>query len=680
MGSSAMNSNLVEFGKKNYSKSKSDLFAMFIECWNKRTKYNGCNAMITMQSWMFLSSYENMRSSILNKYTISHLMHMENMVLGIAFGTAATLFWNRGNEGFAGTYNYVKYNSIKKNRPLNFPDKEYRFSQINQELFKKISGAPIAYWAKDGIIEAFMKGIPLGQLTVVRNGMKTGDNNRFLRYWWEIEDYKLNISAKSADEAINSMKKWFPYNKGGELRKWYGNNEFVVNWENGGEEVFNAAKKDGRNVQDYPMDMKFKPSVTWSLITSAKPTFRYKVSNLSDIAGMSMYKANERILYYLGFCNTSIALEMLEMLAPSVNSQAGDIARLPIITNDKYDLQINSLVEDNIDIAKANWNSFEVSWDFLRNPMIRDFSSIAEACKQWEKEDKILFNQMKLNEEELNRIFIDIYNLDGVVNSEINDKDITFQRSSLEYNIKEYISYAIGCMFGRYSLDSAGLVYAGGDFDETRYSKFIPYRSNVIPITDQEYFSDDILNKFVEFVAVCFGKSTLEKNLNFIAQVLDENSATSRETIRKYFVNDFFKEHCNRYSVKGSGKRPIYWLYDSGRQDGFKALVYMHRYTEDTTGKVRVDYLHKVQKIYEKIIYGLQENIANSKDAKEIAKLQKQIEKLTKQLKECKEYDERLGHMALERVPVDLDDGVKVNYLKVQTDSKGKLYQILAEI
>lgn len=471
------------------------------------------------------------------------------------------------------------------------------------------------------------------------------------------------------------LAKWFPYNKGGEYRKWYGNNDYVVNWENCGDEIFNHAKADGRNVQDYPSELKFVPSLSWSLITSSKPAFRYKECNLSDIAGMSLFADKDKILRYLGLLNSKVALEVLRLLAPTINFQAGDIARIPIVTEVNSSEEIISTVDSNIAISKLDWDFFETSWEFKTHPLICcEEDEVSVAFEMWSKECDERFKQLKTNEEELNRIFIDIYGLQDELTPEVEDKDVTVRKADLQRDIKSLISYAVGCMFGRYSLDVDGLAYAGGEWDESKYKTFIPDADNCIPITDEEYFEDDIVGLFCAWLKKVYGEDTLEENLDFIANALGNKGKTSREVIRNYFLTDFIKDHIKTYQ-----KRPIYWIFDSGKQNGFKALVYMHRWNADTIGNVRVEYLHRIQRVYEKEITRMQEIIDNSHDNKEISNATKRKEKLQKQIKETKDYDAKIAHLALSRIDIDLDDGVKVNYEKVQT-ADGKKMHILAKI
>ncbi len=685
MGSSGMSPSLSKFVKDHYFDTKADLFACCIEKGNRMTVENGYNCMVTMQSWMFLSSFEKMREKILTTKTITNLLHMENMVMGIAFGTAVTVFRNTISKKYKGTYNQITLKDIENEKPKAFPMKDNRFAQISTVDFSKIPGMPIAYWVSNAILNAFKTGKRIGEYALVRNGMKTGDNGKFLRLWWEVDSQKMDTAIKSYSEAKISTARWFPYNKGGEYRKWYGNNDYVVNWENCGEKIFAYAKKDGRNVQDYPSDLKFKPSLSWSLITSGKPAFRYKEYNLSDIAGMSLFADKHTVLLYLALLNSNMALEVLRLIAPTINFQAGDIARVPALPQVMENEDIISLVEENITISKQDWDSFETSWDFLVHPLvlaaeIPDLdgghkASLMDSYAKWEALCEKRFNQLKANEEELNRIFIEIYGLQDELTPEVEDKDITVRKADLGRDIRSLLSYAVGCMFGRYSLDEPGVVYAGGEWDDSKYSTFIFDQDNCIPITDEEYFEDDIVGLFCAWMKKVFGEKNLETNLDFVAKALGNKGTTPREVIRNYFLTDFIKDHNRIYQ-----KRPIYWLFDSGKQNGFKALVYMHRWNADTVGNLRVEYLHKTQHIYEREMQRMQEIEDNSSNSKEIAKAKKRREKLQKQYKETQEYDAKLSHIAHSRIDIALDDGVKVNYEKVQTGRDGKKMQILAKI
>ena len=469
--------------------------------------------------------------------------------------------------------------------------------------------------------------------------MKTGDNGRFLRVWWEVPFYKLNHTAKSANEAISSAAKWFPYNKGGEARKWYGNNDYVVNWENSGKEIFIDAKRDGRNVQDYPLEMKFTPSGTWSLINTGVPTFRYKESNLSDIAGMSFYQAGEKTKYLLGFCNTVVASTILQLLAPTINYQAGDIGRLPIIFSEEN--EVNEIVEDCIRLVKEDWDSFENSWDYRRHPLAYG-TSIEDAFGSWSENREKAFTALKEKEIRLNELFIHAYGLDGYLSPEVDDADVSIRKADLKRDIRSFISYAVGCMFGRYSLDAEGVVYAGGEWDMSQYLSYKPDRDNIIPISDDEYFDDDIVELFVKFVKVLYGEDNAENNLLFIAKALG-GKGTSREIIRSYFINEFYSDHCAVYSATGSGKRPIYWLFDSGKKNGFKCLVYIHRYQSDTLARIRTDYVHEQQSRYRTAIAEAENRLAIATSSERV-KLSKQLKDLNEQADEIRKYEEKVHH------------------------------------
>lgn len=667
MGSGGMSAKLSAYVKQNYPDSKSDLFAVFIEKGNNMVCSNGYNCMVTMQSWMFLSSFEKMRKNILQTKVISNLMHMENMVLGIAFGTAVSNFRNCMIKGYKGTYNQIKLSDIVNSEPVYFPVKENRFAQVSSDNFAKIPGAPVAYWVSENMNKAFENTL-LVDHAIPKQGVATADNNRYLRLWYECQYNNIFFNCHSHEESIESICKWYPYNKGGDFRKWYGNNDFVVNWYADGFELRNDKKAVLRNPNFY-----FKECASWSLISSSATAFRYKQSGfIFDVAGMSFF--SDKLFYLMGFCNTIVAYEMLKIIAPTINFQVGDIAKLPIIYEEKNKPNIDALVEKNIYISKSDWDAFETSWDFTKHPLLRNKSSISEAYSEWEAECNTRFTQLKANEEELNRIFIDIYGLQDELTPEVEDKDVTVRKAELQRDIKSLLSYAVGCMFGRYSLDVEGLAYAGGEWDESKYVTFKPDEDNVIPITDEDYFEDDIIGRLIAWLKVVYGAETLEENLRFIADALGTSGDTARQKIRNYFLKDFFKDHCKIYQ-----KRPIYWLYDSGKQNGFKALIYMHRYNADTSGQVRAEYLGKMEETYESEINRMQDIMDNGA-GREVALAGKRKEKLQKQLHECRDYDAVLGHIALASIAIDLDDGVKVNYVKVQTAKDGKLLPILAKI
>jgi len=650
-------------------------------------------SMINIPVWMFLSSYERLREKILINNTLISMVHPGRGIFGSDFGSVSFVISKYSLRNYKGTYhrlfdNQGEVKSVEEREKSYLNGKGVFHSQ--QESFSKIPGSPIAYWLSDKFIKAFEKGVLLGMLADSKQGIATADNNRFLRLWYEVENISTKYDAENQSDAELSNKKWFPYNKGGEFRKWYGNNDYVVNWENNGSELRNFKKSVLRNPNYY-----FKECFSWSLVSSSVAAFRYKPKgHIFDVAGMSCF-SDRNLEYLLALCNTNVVMEILKVIAPTINYQCGDIANIPVIMDEAKKERIELFAKENIQTSKTDWDSFETSWDFRKHPLVplarerqeqessqfansrmEKFGLISWHYDNWEQECNDRFNQLKANEEELNRIFIDIYGLQDELTSDVDDKDITVRKADLQREIKSLISYAVGCMLGRYSLDVDGVAYAGGEWNNAKYSTFIPDSDNCLMITDEEYLEgEDIVSKFVEFVKVVYGDETLEENLEFIAKALGNKGNSSREIIRNYFLNDFIADHNKLYQ-----KRPIYWQFDSGKQNGFKAICYMHRWNEDTIGNMRVEYLHRMQKVYENELLRMQEIIDSSSDNKEISNATKRKEKLQKQLKETKDYDAKVAHLALSRIGIDLDDGVKVNYEKVQTAPDGTKMEILTKI
>ena len=670
MGSSGMNAKLTDFVKKNYPDSKSDLFSCFIEHGNGMIKRNRFNCMVTMQSWMFLSSFEKMREKVLRTKSITNLMHMENMVMGIAFGTAVTVFRNDYVTGYKGTYNQIKLQDIENDKPRVFPVLENRFAQTSTDSFSKIPGSPVAYWASTKMFEAFQTGNKFAGET--KKGVLTGDNNTYLRLWHEVNIGKIGFELYSHAEMIDSSMKWFPVTSGGEKRRWYGNFDTIVNLENDGADIkANVKNYRLRDSQYYMLE-----AITWTEISSSIFTCRYVPKGiLFGNGGPVSFFFNEKLMYHLALLNSKVAMEILGYLAPTINYGPEQINRIPIVYSNED--EVNQLTKWNILLSQTesqtDWDSFETSWDFVTHPFITYRSGagfadipmnkwqyrIADAYHTWESNATAQFDLLKKNEEELNRIFIDIYGLQDELTPEVEDKDVTVRKADLGRDIRSFISYAIGCMFGRYSLDVDGLAYAGGEWDNSKYSTFAADKDNIIPISDDEYFEDDIVGRFVKFVEVVYGKDTLDENLKFIADALG-GKGQPKDVIRNYFLNDFYSDHCKIYQ-----KRPIYWLFDSGKKNGFKALIYMHRYQPDTIARIRTDYVHEQQARYRTAIADLETRIANASTGERV-KLNKQLKTLNDQATEIHEYEEKIHHLADQMISIDLDDGVKVNYAKFQ--------------
>ena len=643
MGAGGMSVLLTDYVKKEYASSKSDLSTVFMEKCLKYCINAGYVSMINIPVWMFIKSYTNLREKLLNETSFINMLHC---------GRGKRMWFFEG-----------------KGRYLS-----------KQDLFASIPNQPFAYWASDQVVNDF-QCTKLSEIAAVKKGMSTANDDRFIRLWYEVSQEKVG-------------QKWFCVTKGGEFRKWYGNRLHYVNWENNGAELRAFSKSVLRNTQYY-----FNESICWNYITISKISFKY-YSDFAFTAAAPCVQQTSDLMYILGFGNSCVANELIMIIGgATVTFEVGEVGNLPIIYSDKYKDRIDGLVESNIELSKRDWDSTEVSWDYEEHPFIRwskglwDATSIAasmdyfygghsevscplELCFMlWKGECNERFKQIKSNEEELNRIFIDIYGLQDELTPEVEDKDVTVRKADLQRDMRSFVSYAVGCMLGRYSLDTEGLAYAGGDWDSEKYKSFIPDEDNCIPITDTAYFEDDIVGRFCEFVKVVFGEDTLEANLEYVAKALGNKGNSSRDIIRNYFLNDFFKDHCKIYQ-----KRPIYWLFDSGKQNGFKALVYMHRWNADTIGNMRVEYLHRIQRTYEKEIEREQDTIDNTTNNRDRATATKRKEKLLKQLKEAKDYDAKVAHLALSRPDIDLDDGVKVNYEKVQTAQDGKKLQILAKI
>ena len=671
---------LKKFVVDNYKAYSGDLFSVFIYRNFDYCKADGYSAFMTPFVWMFIKTYEALRTYIIDKKSIITLVQMEYSAFEEATVPICSFVLKNGKAtGKALCFRLSEFKGgmeVQKQKVLEAIDNKGcgYFYEAVQSDFNKIPGTTIAYWISKNMLRAYEAGKNIGEIAFPKTGMTTGDNNRFLRMWFEVNINNAKFDVESAKEAQCSEKKWFPYCKGGGFRRWYGYNEYLVNWFNDGYEIKNNIKANGLKAASVRSEnMYFKPLITWSAVTSGLFSCRYCFGGALFDSGGSSISVPQNAYYLLSVLNGKIGQYVLDISNATINYQPGDIAGIPIIF-EKVE-QVESNAQLNIQISKTDWDSFETSWDFKKNPLVSGAANkISTAFEMWSKECAERFNQLKANEEELNRIFIDIYRLQDELTPEVEDKDVTVRKADLQRDIKSLISYAVGCMFGRYSLDNDGLAYAGGEWDNSKYDTFVPDEDNCIPITDEEYFEDDIVGLFCAWLKKVYGEDTLEENLDFIANALGNKGKTSREVIRNYFLTDFIKDHIKTYQ-----KRPIYWLFDSGKQNGFKALVYMHRWNADTIGNVRVEYLHRIQRVYEKEITRMQEIIDNSHDNKEISNATKRKEKLQKQIKETKDYDAKIAHLALSRIDINLDDGVKVNYEKVQT-ADGKKMQILAKI
>lgn len=676
-----------------------DLYDIIIDFLEKKNFME----MITQQAWMFLTSFDALRIKQLSNVTISSMAHLGTKAFeeigGEVVQTTSFVLQNCQLDGYLGTYCRLTDGNSQTEKEKIFLSATEQFVQ-KQNKFFEIPGTPIAYWVSNSIYDAFESGIPLKNFADLRQGMSTANNDLFLRLWFEVSEDNISYHSETTQQAIESKKKWFPHTKGGGARKWYGNNDYIVNWYNDGEEIRNYPGSAPRSTQYY-----FREGLSWSTLSSDSISFRYEPKGFTmNTKGSICYLKRADLQNYIcGLLNSKPTMRFLELLAPTLDYSQGPVGKVPVLLDAENREKVELCTLENIRLSKEDWDSFETSWNFIIHPLVSmskglwdatataatmdyyygylpETSCPLEICYLlWQGQCKERFEKLKANEEELNRIFIDIYGLQDELTPEVEDKDVTVRKADLQRDIKSLLSYAVGCMFGRYSLDVEGLAYAGGKWDSSKYQSYIPDADNVIPITDEEYLDDDIVSRLCAWLKAVYGAETLEANLDYIAKALGNKGSTSREIIRNYFLNDFFKDHCQTYSVTGSGKRPIYWLFDSGKQNGFKALVYLHRYTPDTIGNLRIDYLHKMQRVYESEINRMQDMMDHSGNAREVAAASKRKDKLAKQLKECREYDEKISHLALSRIELDLDDGVKVNYRKLQTAQDGKFYEVLAD-
>ncbi|MGL4874349.1 MAG: BREX-1 system adenine-specific DNA-methyltransferase PglX [Clostridium sp.] len=679
MGNLGMNKKLGEFISKYYKSTKLDMFSVFIKKCLNYSKNNFYIAMITMQSWMFLGSFEELRREIIKKTNISQFLQIgyntfPELNSKIAQGCAFNIL-NKKIGGFKGRYINLNDAEQANNKENVFFEKKMnlKFYEKSSEVFLKIPSTPIAYWITEAVLKNFSYGKNIDEMSDFTGSQNiTGNNEKYLRYIWEVNNKEI-------------LNKWVFYAKGGEYRKYYGNLDLIINWSTEAKEFYKTNKTSNLLSDKYT----FNKGITYTAVTTRGAGFRmYPAIGVFDKGGPTICSVSN-FEYILGLLNTKVAKMYFEIMNPTINLQVKDVKALPIIIKQSYIKDIIEIVKKNIELTKSDWDSFETSWDFKKHPLLLNSSAkvISGSFNSLESDWNNNFNQLKANEENLNRIFIDIYGLQDEIIPEVLDKDVTIRKADRVREVRSFISYAIGCMMGRYSIDSDGLIYAGGEFsdkwnlaerkvrniekdDEGNIisdfwidSRFIPDADNIIPITEDEYFEDDMVSRFIDFVRTVYGNDTLEENLDYIADSIGrKTSESAREAIRRYFIKDFYKDHLKIYQ-----KRPIYWMFDSGKNNGFKCLIYMHRYNEQTVAKVRTDYLHTLQRKYEAEIDRL-ELVKDSEQytAKEKAAAKKKIDKIQKQIEECKEYDGVVAYLANEQIHIDLDDGVKVNYAKFQ--------------
>ena len=656
MNASGMCDKLSKYVKQNYSDSKSDLFAVFIEKCSLLTLQNYYTSMITQQSWMFLSSFEKLRGKINDIINMAHLgARAFDEIGGEVVQTTSFVIRQSNINEYQGVYYRLIDESSENKKEEAFLKKNNEFIS-SKDKFDAIPGSPVAYWLNDKFVANFCQK-KIGDVFIPKFGMSTGDGERFIRFWYEVNYSDLTFSLNNSIEAESANLKWVPIDKGGTYRKWFGNRNCVVWWKNNGVDIKNHKKSAVRSPHLF-----FKPHTSWTLISSGHFSARYFENGFAlDTASNCIYSSDDQFDYVLALLNSCVADEYLAVLNPTMNFSCGVISLIPYIEKN-YD-QIVRLSKENKKISKDDWDSFEISWSFKRHPLVpeMDIKSekelfVSDCYNDWALLSDNRFNDLKKNEEMINSLFIDIYGLQDDLLPDVDDKYITVERASLSRDIRSLISYAVGCMFGRYSLDEEGIIFAGGRWEESRYKSFKPDDDAIIPICDDEYFEDDIVNRFIKFIEIVYGKSSLEANLSFIAKALG-GKGSSRDIIRNYFINDFYNDHIKLYQ-----KRPIYWLFDSGKKNGFKCLIYIHRYKNDTIARIRTDYVHEQQSRYRTAIIDLEQRIDNLSTGEKV-KMNKKLNIIKDQEKELKEYEEKIHHLADKMIDIDIDNGIKKNYM-----------------
>lgn len=686
MNKGSMSDNLKKYIFKNYANYKTDLFSAFIINNIRLTKKDCYLGFMTPYVWMFISSYEELRNYLFENVRIDSLIQLEYSAFEEAVVPICSFVLKNDKEDLLGKYirlsDYrggMKVQEEKYLEIINNKKENYFITDMNK--MKNIPGKPISYWLSNKMFLTF-NNPKVADFTFPKAGVVTGNDNFFIKLWFEINNTEICFKKR------NEYGKYHLFQKGGSFRRWYGNREYVIALSN----LYND-KLVNNSVRRGDKEFYFRKGIGWSQIGSnVEKSFRKIDDSVCGTATPTLYLKNDKYYnYMLALLNTKYSEILVNIFNPTLNLLTTDVGNIPFIINENNIGIIDELVEDNILIAKEDWDSFETSWDFAKHPLLKSISKVStirDSLANWNTYTYQQRSRLKHNEEELNKIFINIYGLNDELTPEVEDKDITIRKEDKVRDIKSFISYAVGCMFGRYSLDKDGLIYAGGDFDNV-YQKyknadggwagsslsnykylndngneielsFEVDNDNIIPITDEAYFSDDIVERFKIFIKTVYGDNTFNDNMDFIAEALGKKGTeTSEETIRRYFVNDFFNDHVKMYQ-----KRPIYWLLDSGKKNGFKALVYMHRYNENLIPKARLDYLHRVQTTYEKLLSDVNYKLTTDLSMTDKKEAKNRQADLNAKLNEIKEYDEKIAHIANQRISIDLDDGVKVNYEK----------------
>ena len=635
---------------------------------------------------------------------------MANGVMGIAFGTAATVLRNFPVSGYVADYSHTSVDDLSNQRvPSEFPVRNNRLKRVAQDRlkrvaqdeFKKIPGNPVAYWVSEALRNAFLLPRLGDDVADIRQGMATTDNLRFLRTWPEVAIDRIQFRDELEARIVAPDAHWFPYNKGGPFRKWYGNNVVVLDYADNGEVLIKLVRQKYPRISDPEFVIKnrkyyFRPCASWSDVTSGALSARYVPKGYTfDTVGPSAFSKKdelEEIYFFAALLNSNVSARIIPALNPTLHFNLENAKSLPVASGLTQNPQLFSLVDRLIVLARTDWNAYERSWDFQSLPILTAFAEPAPTLESsyttWVTQNRNIITEMKRLEEENNRLFTNAYGLQDELAPDVPIEQITLTvNPAYRYGGKlteeeqwtrfrkdtmaELVSYAIGCMMGRYSLDEPGLIYAHSGnvgFDASHYTTFPADPDGIVPLTDSDWFDDDAAHRLIEFISMAWDAAHLEDNLAFLADNLSpKKNESSRETLRRYLCDSFFKDHLQTYK-----KRPIYWLFSSGKQKAFQCLVYLHRYNEGTLARMRTEYVIPLQGMMASRVRQLEGDIAVAASTTHRRRLEKERETLVKQQSELREFDEKLRHYADQRIGLDLDDGVKVNY--------GKFGDLLAEV
>jgi hypothetical protein len=678
MGSRFYSDTLKEYVDSGYPAGKSDLYAAFMLRNESLAVPHGTIGMITIPNWMFLSSFEDLRKHILSTCHVASFLHNGRGVFGSDFGSCAFVVVRAPRPSYRGGYKrlFDVQGSVSSNEELAARFGSSQIYSPHQSDFYRIPGFPLAYWATEAVIKAFENGVPLSDVAQPRQGMATSDNDRFLRMWHEVSFSLISLHSGSRSEAKASSRKWFPYNKGGDFRKWCGNYGAVINWSGDGEEVLGyAAELYGsptRTIKN--LDWYFREGITWSRISSSLFGVRYLSGGfLFDANGSVLFPSRDEMHLLLAFLCSEVTFRLLAILNPSLSFQTGDVARLPILRDKLHrkKTQVDLEVTRAIEIARRDWDQQETSWGFEGFGCLGQ-STMEEAWASYDSGARARIDELRSIEERLNLIIAEAYDLDSEMSCEVSPDKITLHRPDQSEDIKGLLSYALGCVMGRYSLAQPGLIYAEGGgvgFDPSRYPSFRADEDGIVPLLDADWgFADDATNRIAEFISVAWPREHLEQNLKFVASCLGRtDDVQPRDVIRRYLSIGFYKQHLSMYK-----KRPIYWLFSSGKQRAFQCLVYLHRYNESTLARVRTEYVLPLQSRIGARIEQLEADKGDAGSTSHRKKLQKEQDDLKKQRAELLSFEQKLKHFADQKIDINLDDGVKVNY--------GKFGDLLAEV